>query len=176
MRRCLVPRNSDSRFREEHASEVVHAAIVAHAAHDALRVAGVRNVGVGEGAPFNEFFTRLSMGLVRTLSFRVELGMRESGKGLLFTRSIAGLGDEALEKPADGREKEEQETEGQGEVDDYPADESFGAHVGAQVEVGTVELAALVQTPGTVDERDICGSLDAVCEETAETMFHAKAG
>jgi hypothetical protein len=61
MSRSLVARNSDSSFGEQHASEVVHAAVVAHAAHDALGVAGVRNVGVGEGAPFDEFFAGLSV-------------------------------------------------------------------------------------------------------------------
>jgi hypothetical protein len=63
MSRSLLAGNSDSRFGEQHASEVVHAAVVAHAAHDALRVAGVRDVGVGECAPFDEFKGGLSGGL-----------------------------------------------------------------------------------------------------------------
>jgi hypothetical protein len=60
MSRSLVAGNSDGSFREQHASEVVHAAVVAHAAHDTLRVAGVGDVGVRESAPFDEFFAGLS--------------------------------------------------------------------------------------------------------------------
>jgi hypothetical protein len=78
MRGSLVARNSDSSFGEQHAGEVVHAAVVAHATHDAFGIAGVRNVGVGEGAPFDEFFAGLSVVCVSFwLRWGLKIGRRE---------------------------------------------------------------------------------------------------
>lgn len=50
----------------------------------------------------------------------------------------------------------------------------FGTHVRTEVEIGPVETAFFVQTPGSMDERDVCRALDAVSEETAEFRFGTK--
>ena len=65
-------------------------------------------------------------------------------EGLLFAGSGARLGDDFLKQPADGWQDEDQESECQCEVDDDAAEEGFGTHVGAQVELGAVELSSMI--------------------------------
>jgi hypothetical protein len=54
VRRGLIACDSDSSFGEQHAGQSVHAAVVSHASHHALRVARVGDVGVSNGPPFYE--------------------------------------------------------------------------------------------------------------------------
>lgn len=61
VRRSLVTRNSDRSFSEQHAGKVVHATIVPHATHHALRITGIGGIGVGNGAPLDIFFAGLSV-------------------------------------------------------------------------------------------------------------------
>lgn len=62
MRRRLVSSNSDRSLGEQQASEIVHATIVAHTAHDTFRIRRISDVGVSDSAPFDEFFAGLSVG------------------------------------------------------------------------------------------------------------------
>ena len=59
--RLLIAGDRDGCFGQQHAGQEVHAAVVAHAAGHALGVAGVGDVGVGDGAPFDVFFAGLSV-------------------------------------------------------------------------------------------------------------------
>ena len=61
VRWSLIACNCDRSFGEQHAGEVVHATIVPHTAHHALRIAGIGGIGVGNGAPLDVFFAGLSV-------------------------------------------------------------------------------------------------------------------
>lgn len=61
MRRRLVSGNGDRSLGEQQTSEIVHAAVVAHAAHHTLRIGGIRDIGVSNCTPFDEFFAGLSV-------------------------------------------------------------------------------------------------------------------
>lgn len=63
----LVTGNGDSSLGEQHAGQGVHAAIVPHTACDALGVAWIGDIGVGDGAPFDELFAGLSGDLLVTV-------------------------------------------------------------------------------------------------------------
>jgi hypothetical protein len=57
VRRSLVACDGDGSFGEQQASQSVHAAVVSHAAHHTLWVAWVGDISVGDGTPFDVFFT-----------------------------------------------------------------------------------------------------------------------
>jgi hypothetical protein len=59
--RVFVAGDSDGCFSEQHAGEVVQTAVVAHATHNTLGVGRICDVGVRDGAPFDEFGGGLSV-------------------------------------------------------------------------------------------------------------------
>lgn len=174
MRRRLVSSNGDSRLGKQHTGQVVHAAVVSHGAHDPFGIVGIGHVGVRDGAPFDVFFAGLSVMMVRICE---GLMVRERGSWcLLFAGPIARLSHESLKEPTHERYGEHEEAECQADAHGDSTEERFGTHVGTEMEIGSVEVTLLEQTPGSVDERDVSRALNAVSEETAESMFHAKAG
>jgi hypothetical protein len=56
VRRGLIACDGNGSFGKQHASQGVHTAVISHAAHNTLRVAGVGDVGMSDGTPFDIFF------------------------------------------------------------------------------------------------------------------------
>lgn len=140
VRQRLLSRQNQSRLRETDTCEIVHAAVPAHAAVHTLGVVRVRDVGVGDGAPFDEFLFDLS-------EFRISeaaMGITDSNINLLFRWALARLVNEFLQQPPYWRQNKRHESRCQRDVECEARQVVPRLHVRAEPEVGSVKSALIV--------------------------------